>query len=435
MVKRISINAREFINADRLCNTFIELVKLDTGSDPVHAETRIPSTPAQFEMAELLSLKLTGLGLKNVSIDNHAIVTGTLPGNLLVKPGPVIGLLAHMDTSKAVPTGPVQPQIQTYAGGDIVLKNDVKIVEDELKNHIGHTLITSDGTTLLGADDKAGIAEILEALQVLAAHPEIPRPDLKIAFTPDEETGLGVRKFNCAGFGADAAYTIDGSEPNEIETGSFNAFGTIITCKGRNVHPGYAYNVMINSLLMANDIVAGLDRTAMPHTTRNDQGYIHVQSINGEEEQTTLKFIIRDFNYEEARKKVAFLENLAHRVKDQYPGSDVRIETREQYRNMKTELDAFPEVSAYAKAAIQAAGLTPAERSIRGGTDGSQLSLAGLPTPNLGAGGHNFHAKNEFVSIDDMVTCTAVILQLMQVWADNADAVMPKILERRRSTS
>lgn len=431
---KLSNNVLSLINKDRITDTFCKIVKVDTGSDPDISEREIPSTSGQRVLANILAEELRKLNLEEINISDNAIVTATLPSNIGSDPNlPVIGLLAHMDTSNSVPSGPVTPQTHNYTNGNIVLKDGVTILEKDLTEHKNEQIITSDGTTLLGADDKAGIAEIIEALKIFNEHPELKHPKIRIAFTPDEETGNGISKFNIKNFGVDVAYTIDGDSPNVIENETFNAFNPEITIKGINIHPGSAYNVMVNSISIASDFINKIPNER-PETTKEKEGYYHIADITGNEETTKIKMLVRDFNYDKACERIKTLENLINDLKKDYPKSEITFNPNPKYRNMKEKLKELPEVVDYAKEGIKKTGLIPEEKAIRGGTDGSQLTLRNLLTPNLGTGGHNFHSKNEFVSVQDMQKCTANIINTLAVWAEKAQEIMPKILERRNNS-
>lgn len=425
-------NVSNLINTDRMTDTFVKLAKQDTGSDPVLAETKTPSTSAQTELANDLAQQLKEMKLQDVEVDKYGIVTATLPSNTENNPNsPVIGLLAHMDTSSSVPTGPVNPQIHKYQGGDIHLKEGTVISAGDLNNHKGENIITSDGSTLLGADDKAGITEILEALRVFNEHPELKHPKVRIAFTPDEETGTGTEKFDIKKFGADVAYTVDGEDPTDVETENFNSFNPEITIHGKTIHTGSAYGKMINSVLIANELINALPPNETPATTRDKEGFFHVAKIDGDESQIKLNIYVRDFDYQKAKERVELLKKTAKELEEKYPGCKININPNEKSHNMKEKLNECPEAIEYAKEGIRRSGLNPEEKSIRGGTDGSKLTMENLPTPNLGAGGVNFHSKNEFVSVQDMKKCTENIINILSVWSEKSEKAAPKMLEKR----
>lgn len=426
-----NINMQNLINQNRLVDSFIKYVKFDTGSDPELAEVQIPSTEKQTKLANELAHELKVLGLKDIKVDKHSVVTAVLPSNCK-EAMPVIALFAHMDTSHDVPTGPVNPQIHQYQGGDIILKNNVVISADDLKSEIGNKIITSDGTTLLGADDKAGIAEIMEAVAVLVENPNIKRPEIKIVFTPDEETGMGISIFDVENFKADAAYTVDGGVPFELDTETFNAFNPEITIKGKVVHCGYAYKKMINSLELANEFLSKLPKNETPSTTKDREGYYFIDEINGTAEKTTIKMLVRDFDLDKAHKRIDFLKDNLKKIENENKGCEITFDPKQRYLNMKENLNKFPEVIAFAEEGIRRSGLDPVQNSVRGGTDGSALTLRGLLTPNLGAGGVNFHSKTEFVSAETMAKCCENILNILSVWVEKSSDVMPKIYERRK---
>lgn len=405
----------KLINENRLKNNFIEMAKVDTGSCEASKQGIAPSTKKQVEFARKVLVKtLKKMGLNNVKLDKTGTVTAVLKGN--TKKDFVLGLIAHMDTSEQAPTGPVKPQIHQYAGGNIEL-NGVTIDEEDLKPYLNHTIITSDGTTLLGADDKAGVAEILEAINVLKENPKIERPTIKIAITPDEEIGEGVTYFDIKKFGANIAYTVDGSEPDNIESETFNAFNPEIIIEGVPVHCGYAFGKMINSIEVASAIMNKIPKNELPETTKDKQGYYHVDSISGDVNKTVMKMLVRDFDFEQAKKRIEFLQNAVKEVENTYKGCKITFNPNEKYHNMKEKLMEMPEVIEYAKFALVRSGFEPKEPPVRGGTDGASLTLRGLLTPNLGTGGVNFHSKKEFVSLDVMKKCTENIINLANIWA------------------
>lgn len=412
------------INEQRLIDTFIKMAKIDTGSNEELAETKIPSTDCQKDFARILHNKLTEMGLKNVQTDEYGFVTAVLKSN--IGDSPVIGLLAHMDTSSEAPAAGVNPQIHEYNGGDIVLKNNVVIGEKELSRYKGNKIITSDGTTLLGADDKAGIAEIIEAVNVFNENPELKHPEIRIAFTPDEETGLGITKFDIEKFGADAAYTIDGDLPEIIEDETFNAFNPEIKIKGKSVHTGYAKDGgMINAVKIAAELVNKLPKDECPEKTQDRQGFYHVSSLSGNTSQAKINLLVRDHDMSKAKERIAFLEKITDEATKEY-GCEITFDKKERYHNMKEYTDKFPETVEFAKEGIRRSGLIPQTKAIRGGTDGSDLSVRGLPTPNLGAGGINFHSVRECVCVETMKKCVENILNIMAVWAENADKISKK---------
>ena len=401
---------------------FLKYVKYDTQSN--EESTTFPSDPKQLELSKDLVEELKEIGLTDAHMDENGYVMATLSGNT-DKDVPVIGFISHVDTSPAVSGKDVNPKIhKNYQGGDIVLENGTVIKADEnpeLKDMIGFDIITTDGTTLLGADDKAGIAEIIDAMNYLIQHPETKHGTIKICFTPDEEVGRGTEKFDVEKFGAKYAYTIDGGTRGEIETETFSADAVNITFIGKNVHPGYAKGKMINSVKMASYFMELLPKDRLsPETTEGREGYVHCTSINGNEEKTVLKFIIRDFIDEKLKEFEDFLKELVDKTVANFPGSSMEFEVIEQYRNMKNVLNQHPEIEENALEALKRLNITPIQSAIRGGTDGSKLSFMGLPTPNLFAGGHNFHAITEYVAVQDMEMATKTIVELCQIWEEKA---------------
>ncbi len=399
---------------------FLKYVKYDTQSN--EDSTTFPSDPKQIELSKALVKELKQIGLKDVAMDEYGYVMATLPSNTK-KNVPTIGFISHVDTSPAVTGTNVSPVIhKNYQGGDIVLPKDpTKVIiaseNPELKEMFGLDIITSDGTTLLGADDKAGIAEIVDAMNYLIQHPEVKHGTIRICFTPDEEVGRGTEKFNVTKYGAKYAYTIDGSTRGEVETETFSADAVVIKFNGKNVHPGYAKGKMINAVKIASRFLEMLPKNKLsPETTEMREGYVHPTQINGNETQMVLKFIIRDFDAEKLKEYESFLKDLCQKTVVQFSGSTFDFEVIEQYRNMKYILDQHPEIEANAIEALKQLGIKPINSAIRGGTDGSRLSYMGLPTPNLFAGGHNFHAYTEYVAIQDMEAAVKMIVTLANVW-------------------
>ncbi len=411
-----------FINTNRMVTNFVGMARIDTVSDESKAETnQVPSTESQRDFAYMLNEQLKNIrSVKNVVVDKFAVVTATLPSNVQMsaKQIPTVGLFAHMDIADDVPTDHITPRIhEKYKGGDLKLDHGTVIPKEELIELIGDDIITTDGRTLLGADDKAGIAEIIEVLHFYDEHPEIPRPKIRIGFTPDEEIGRGLDFFNVKKFGASAAYTIDGSVPGELEAETFNAHMVKIIFKGTNVHPGFAKGKMVNSLRALADFITKLPRNEAPETTEGRQGYIHPDSIEDRSvEESSLTLIVRDFNYKGSLSRIKKLEKLVEEVRKLNPGCTIEMKVKEQYKNMKEYIAKKPEVINYAKQGIKDTGLQLIEKAIRGGTDGSSLSVMGLPTPNLAAGGHLFHSKKEFLAVGDMKKCAATIINTMSAW-------------------
>lgn len=401
---------------------FLKYVKYDTQSDD-DAEC-FPSTEKQKILSGDLAEELKVLGLVDAHMDENGYVMATLPSNT-DKNVPAIGFIAHVDTSPAVTGLNVNPVIHNnYQGGDIVLPNDTNQVitvenNPDLLNMIGYDIITTDGTTLLGADNKAGVAEIMDAVNYLLAHPEVKHGDIKICFTPDEEVGRGTEKFDVAKFGAKYAYTVDGSSRGEVETETFCADGVTIKFFGKNIHPGYAKGKMVNSVKIAARLIEMLPKdTLSPETTAGREGYVHCVAFNGNEELTTLKFIIRDFETEKLGEYENFLKDLAEKAVAEFPGSKLVFEVNEQYRNMKYILNQHPQVSDIAIEAMKRLDIEPILSPIRGGTDGARLSFMGLPTPNIFAGEHSFHSQLEWISIQDMEMAVKVIIEISKIWEE-----------------
>ncbi len=412
--------AYKFTCVDR----FLKYVKYDTQSN--EDSTTFPSDPKELELSKALVEELKQIGLKDAAMDEHGYVTATLPSNS-TKDVPTIGFISHVDTSPAVTGANVNPVIhKNYRGGDIVLPKDSSKIIDfagnpELKDMIGFDIITTDGTTLLGADDKAGVAEIMDAINYLITHPEVKHGTIRVCFTPDEEVGRGTEKFDVQKFGAKYAYTIDGSTRGEVETETFSADAVAVRFNGKNVHPGYAKGKMINAVKVAAKFVESLPKGHLsPETTEKREGYVHPAQVNGNESQTVVKFIIRDFYADKLKEFETLLKGLCEKTVAQFPGSSFEFEITEQYRNMKYILDKHPQVEAYAVEALKRLGIEPINSSIRGGTDGSRLSYMGLPTPNIFAGGHNFHAYTEYVAVQDMEAAVKMIVTLANIWEEKS---------------
>ncbi len=401
---------------------FLEYVKYDTQSDD--DSPTFPSTDKQKILSKDLAAALKNMGLEDAHLDEHGYVMASIPSNT-EKDIPAIGFIAHVDTSPAVTGANVNPVIhKNYQGGDISLPNDpnqiIKASENpDLQNMIGYDIITTDGTTLLGADNKAGVAEIMDAVNYFLTHPEVKHGTIKICFTPDEEVGRGTEKFDVKKFGAKYAYTIDGQSRGEVETETFSADAVVIKFHGKNIHPGYAKNKMINSIKIASKFIESLPKDKLsPETTEGREGYVHCVSINGNEELSTLKFIIRDFQTPKLKEYEDMIKNLAEETIKKFPGARLEFEIMEQYRNMKEILDQHPKVEEYAIEAMKRLNIKPLMHPIRGGTDGARLSFMGLPTPNIFAGEHSYHSKLEWVSIQDMEMAVRVIIQIAQVWEE-----------------
>ena len=402
--------------SEELVKRFLKYVSIDTQSSETE-EGKCPSTDKQFDLARYLKEELEGMGLADVEMDEHAYVYATLPANT-DRDVPTIGFIAHMDTSPDMSGTNVRPRIiQNYDGSDIVLNEALGIVTrvsqfPELKEHISEDLIVTDGTTLLGADDKAGIAEIVTAVAWLQAHPEVEHGKIRIAFNPDEEIGMGAHLFDVEKFGCQWAYTMDGSEVGELEYENFNAASARITIRGRNVHPGYAKGKMVNACHVAREFASALPQDERPETTEGYEGFFHLTQMSGTVEEATLSYIIRDHDREkfEARKRA--LQTLAQHINNTYGEAIVMVETKDQYYNMLSQLQDKPHVTGIAKEAIRQACGHCNVIPIRGGTDGAQLSFKGLPCPNIFAGGLNFHGRHEFVPIQSMEKATETIVNI-----------------------
>ena len=403
---------------------FLRYVRIDTQSDPESPAT--PSTEKQKDLGRLLAQELRDLGLADAHLDEHGYVYATLPANT-DKKVPVVCFCSHMDTSPDCSGKDVKPQIvKNDQGSDIVLPADssqiIRFAEHPaLAAQIGHDIVTTDGTTLLGADNKSGVAEIMDAVQVLLANPQIKHGTVKILFTPDEEIGRGVDKVDLKKLGADVAYTIDGESAGSIEDESFSADAATIRIQGVSAHPGMAKGKMEHAIKIAARIVEKLPQdTLTPETTEGREGFLHPVGITGALEETTLHYIVRDFTVAGLKEKEALLERTVAEVMKDFPRSTYRIDIREQYRNMKEIVDRQPEIVDYAMEAIRRAGLKPERGSIRGGTDGSRLSFMGLPCPNIFAGEHAFHSRLEWVSVQDMEAAVRTIVHLAAIWEERA---------------
>jgi tripeptide aminopeptidase len=408
------------IDKNKLIERFLGYVKVDTESDPDSQST--PSTEKQWDLARALAEELKQIGMQDVTIDENAYIMATLPSNI-DKDVPVIGFISHFDTSPDFTGANVNPQIvEDYDGGDIVLNAGDKIVLspkdfDDLLMYKGQTLITTDGTTLLGADDKAGIAEIVSAMEYLIEHPEIKHGKIRVGFTPDEEIGRGAHKFDVEKFGADWAYTMDGSQVGELEYENFNAASADVSIKGKIVHPGYAKGKMINSMYIATEFINSLPRAETPERTEGRQGFFHLTKIDGSVDHTKLQYIIRDHDREhfEARKEV--MSKLANELNSQYGQQLIEVSLKDQYYNMREKVEPVMHIVDIAEEAMKEAGIKPLIKPIRGGTDGSQLSYMGLPCPNIFAGGHNFHGRYEYVPVESMQKVIEVIVNIARLTA------------------
>ena len=402
---------------DTLKDRFLRYVKFETRSD--EKSEAIPSTPTQLEFAKILAKELEEIGMENVYVNDACFVNATLPGNV-DKDVPVIGFIAHMDTADFNATN-VNPKIvENYDGEDIVLndaKDIVLSVEEfpNLKNYVGKTVITTDGTTLLGADDKAGIVEIVEAMKYLIEHPEIKHGTVKVAFGPDEEIGRGADNFNVEEFGADFAYTMDGGPVGELEYESFNAAGAVFKIKGKSVHPGTAKGKLINASLIAAETVNSFPADEVPEKTEGYEGFYFLDKINSNCEEAELSYILRDHDREKFEAKKGFAANVAKKINEKYGKELVSVEIKDQYYNMGEIIKDHMNVVEIAKKAMENLGIKPVIEPIRGGTDGSKISFMGLPTPNIFAGGENFHGKYEFVALESMILATDVIVEIVKL--------------------
>ena len=399
---------------------FLKYVAIDTQSSE-ESET-FPSTGKQWTLLNLLVEEMKALGLTEVSIDKYGYAMGTIPASEGCGNAPVIGFLAHVDTSPDMSGENVRPRIiDNYDGSDIVLNNALTMrVADfpELKNFVGHTLIHTDGTTLLGADDKAGVAEIMTAAEYLLAHPEIRHGKIRIGCTPDEEIGRGVDFFDVKAFGADFAYTMDGGYEGELEYENFNAASAKIAIQGRNVHPGYAKNKMINAIEVACELNSLIPATERPQYTEGYEGFYHCVGLNGTVEQATISYIIRDHDADKFEQKKVWMWSVVDLLKKKYGEQVLTLTLKDQYYNMRKMVEPHPQVIELAKKAMTEAGVAPIVRPIRGGTDGALLSFMGLPCPNIFAGGMNFHGKFEYCSLDSMQRAMQVIVNLARLWAE-----------------
>jgi tripeptide aminopeptidase len=403
---------------------FLRYVTINTRAD--ESSSSCPSTPGQLTLLRTLVNEAGAIGLSDISMDEHGYVMATIPATTAKSHVPTIGFIAHVDTSPEMPGHDVQPIVHAnYDGRDLTLPDDPSAVlraadDPALAAHAGHDIVTASGTTLLGADDKAGVAEIMAAAEYLMAHPEIPHGTIRVAFTPDEEIGRGANHFDVGRFGAICAYTMDGGGAGELEWESFSADAMTVTFKGFNTHPGYAKGKMVNAIKLAAQFISRLptDRLS-PETTDGYDGYVHPYVMDASVDRTSVKLLIRDFSTSGLEEKETFVEQLARAVASQ-PGASVEIRIAESYRNMRDILEGYPEVVECAREALRRSGLSPVEKPIRGGTDGSRLSFMGLPTPNLFAGEHNFHSRLEWVSAQDMDKAVETIVNLCRVWEERS---------------
>ncbi len=401
-----------------IVDRFLDYVKFDTQSDELTNLT--PSTPGQMKFAKHLRDILEGMGLKDISLDENGYLMATLPGNIQDRKVPTIGFIAHLDTSPDMSGHNVKPRIVSdYDGGVITLNSELGIVLSpdefpELLNYRGQDLIVTDGTTLLGADDKAGIAEIVSAVDYLQNHPEVKHGDIRIAFNPDEEIGQGAHKFDVERFGAEWAYTMDGGEIGVLEYENFNAAVAKVTFRGRNVHPGYAKHKMVNSMRIANQFIIMLPRWETPEHTEDYEGFYHLVGMNGSVEETVLTYIIRDHDRDRFERRKKELEHLSRKINNEFPGC-CSIEIKDQYYNMREKIEPLMFIIDIAEEAMRRCDVAPKVQPIRGGTDGAQLSFKGLPCPNIFAGGLNFHGRYEFVPVRSMEKAMEVIVEIARL--------------------
>lgn len=405
----------------KVVDRFINYVKFDTKSED--ESNTVPTTASQLLLGEELKKELEAMGMQNVSLDNNGYVMATLPANT-DKNIPVIGFIAHMDTSPDMSGKDVKPKfVENYDGKDIILNSERRVVLSpkdfpELKQYIGKTLITTDGTTLLGADDKAGVAEIISAMEYLINNPQIPHGTIKVAFTPDEEVGRGANHFDVQKFGADFAYTIDGGEIGELEYENFNAAGAQIKINGRNVHPGSAKNKMKNAILIAMELNSMLPVFEVPMYTEGYEGFYHLCDISGSVEEASMEYIIRDHHKECFEQKKGRIGKIVAYLNEKYGDNTVELILKDQYFNMKEQVEPVIHVVDNAKKAMEEVGVVPKVQPIRGGTDGARLSYMGLPCPNIFTGGHNFHGKFEYIPIESMEKAVEVILKIIEIYTN-----------------
>lgn len=407
----------------QILDRFLRYIAIDTQSD--ESSTTFPSTSKQFDLLKLLRDELSAFGLKDVVLDEFGYVMATLPSNT-AKKVPAIGFIAHVDTAPDMSGANIKPRlVENYDGSDIVLNKELNVVLSpgdfpEMKEYLGQTLLVTDGTTLLGADDKAGVTEIMAAVEYLVNHPEIEHGTIKIGFTPDEEIGRGVDKFEVVRFGADFAYTMDGGGVGELEFENFNAAGAKVFIQGRNIHPGYAKNKMKNAILMAMEFNALLPVNERPEFTQDYEGFYHVVKTEGSVEHAMLQYIIRDHDRKKFEYKKEAFKACIDFMNQRYGKDTFTLELKDQYFNMREQVEPVYHIVETARKAMVELGIEPKVVPIRGGTDGARLSYMGLPCPNIFAGGHNFHGKLEFVPLESMVKATEVILKILQLYTDKA---------------
>ncbi len=413
---------------DKILERFLRYVKTDTQSVP--DTSRFPSTDKQLQFARMLAGELNDIGLTDISVDKKAYVMATLAANIEAKV-PVIGFLSHMDTSPDMPGANVNPKlVNNYNAEDILLNSNTGVTLKtadfpEIKQYKGQTVITTDGTTLLGADDKAGIAEIMTAMEYLVLHPEIKHGTVKIGFTPDEEVARGVDFFDVKKFGAEYAYTMDGGEIGELEYETFNAAKAKVLIQGRNVHPGSAKNKMISSLLVAGEFNSLLPVEQRPEFTSDYEGFFHLVKSEGTVENTVMEYIIRDHDSHKFEDKKAIMKEIAGFLNRRYPDGTVKLEIQDQYFNMREKIEPVFHIVEIARRAIEESGIEPKVIPVRGGTDGARLSYMGLPCPNIFTGGHNFHGKYEYIPLESMVAATNVIIRIISLYAGKDQKDMP----------
>lgn len=409
------------INTKALTDRFIRYVKIDTQSDDTVTD-RYPSTQKQLQLSNLVLQELKGMGVADATIDEHGYVMATIPANT-DKKLPTIGFLAHVDTSPDMSGANVKPRfVEQYDGSEIVLNKDLNVTLSpkdfpELKNYIGKTLIVTDGTTLLGADDKAGVAEIMTAVEYMVNNPQFKHGPIRIGFTVDEEVGRGVDHFDVKKFKADFAYTLDGGAIGELEYENFNAAGAKITIQGRNIHPGYAKDKMVNAILVAMEFNSLLPANQRPEHTQGYEGFYHLIKMDGTVENATFQYIIRDHNREKFEALKAFITKVTEFINMKYGEGTATLEMKDQYYNMREQVEPVFHIVETAVKAMELVGVKPLVKPIRGGTDGARLSYMGLPCPNLFAGGENFHGKHEYVAVESMVKATEVILKIIELYS------------------
>lgn len=406
---------------EKLIERLVRYAKIDTQSD--FNSTECPTTPGQWDLLHVLQKELTDIGLTEITLDDNGYLFATLPSNT-DRDVPVIGFLAHVDTATDYTGKNVQPQrIDNYDGKDVPLNaQTIMTVNDfpELTNYIGHTLITTDGTTLLGADNKAGIAEIITAVEYLLANPDIKHGKLRIAFTPDEEIGRGPHKFDVEKFGAKYAYTMDGGPLGELQYESFNAAGAKVICHGISVHPGSAKDKMVNSILIANEFQTAMPADEVPEKTEGYEGFVHLMQVSGDTEKTTLNYIIRYFDAETFKARKQLMVETVSKLKNKYGEHAITLEIEEQYFNMREKIEPVMEIVDIMADAFKNLDIEPNIVPVRGGTDGSQLSYMGMPTPNVFTGGENYHGKYEYISVDNMEKATNVIIEAVKLFEERA---------------